>query len=66
MNGTCVQPSMAIISRTNKGLKLTNEKFVTEDFGIDSISKNIIIYAYKFDCSEHKVAKNYKVKLEIK
>ena len=66
LNGTCVQPSMAIISKTKKGLKITNEEFVNSDFGIDSIAKNQIVYGYKYDCSEHKVVKNYRLKLETK
>ncbi|HQZ25767.1 MAG TPA: hypothetical protein PLD18_10745 [Flavobacterium sp.] len=66
LNGTCVQPSMAIISKTKQGLILTNQEFVNSDFGIDSIAENLIVYGYKYDCSEHKVLKNYKLKLEIK
>ena len=65
LNGTCVQPSMAIISKTQKGFKITNEEFVNPDFGIDSTAENQTVYGYKYDCSEHKVLKNYKLKLEI-
>lgn len=66
LNGTCVQPSMAIISKTEKGFKITNEEFVNSDFGIDSIAENQTVYGYKYDCSEHKVVKNYRLKLELK
>ena len=66
LNGTCVQPNIAIISRSKRGLEITNEEFVNSDFGIDSIDVNQIVYGYKYDCSEHKVLKNYKLKLEIK
>ncbi|MBF4465157.1 hypothetical protein [Flavobacterium sp. LC2016-12] len=66
LNGTCVQPSLAIISKTKQGLILTNKEFVNSDFGIDSIAENLIVYAYKYNCSEHKVLKNYKLKLGIK
>lgn len=66
LNGTCVQPSMAIISRSKKGLEITNKEFVNFDFGIDSIGNDQIIYGYKFDCSEHKILKKYRLKLEIK
>lgn len=60
MNGTCVQPTMAIISKTEKGFKITSEEFVNSDFGIDSIIDNQVVYGYKWDCSEHKVLKNYR------
>lgn len=66
LNGTCVQPNMAIISKTKKSFTITNEEFVNQDFGIDSIAENQTVYGYKYDCSEHKVLKNYKLKLEIK
>lgn len=66
LNGTCVQPNMAIISKTEKSFTITNEEFVNQDFVIDSIAENQMIYGYKYDCSEHKVLKNYKLKLEIK
>ncbi|OYU82759.1 MAG: hypothetical protein CFE24_14300 [Flavobacterium sp. BFFFF2] len=65
LNGSCVQPTMAIVSRTKKGFLITNKEFVNPDFGIDSISVDQTIYAYQFDCSEHKVLKNYKLHFEL-
>lgn len=66
LNGTCVQPTMAIITKSEKGFKITNEDFVNSDFGIDSVAENQTVYGYKYDCSAHKVLKNYKLILEIK
>ncbi len=66
LNGTCIQLSLAIISKTKRGLKITNEDFINSNFGVDSIAENQIIYGYKYDCSKHKVFKKYKLKLEIK
>lgn len=65
-NGNCNQPNMAIISRAQNGLEITNEEFVKEDFGIDSIGENQSIYAYKYDCYEHKVLNKYRLKFDIK
>ncbi len=66
LNGSCNQPNMAIISKTEKSFTITNEEFVNQDFGIDSIAENQTVYGYIYDCSEHKVLNNYKLKLEIK
>lgn len=66
LNGICVQPFMAIISKTGKSITITNEEFVNQDFVIDSIAENQTVYGYTYDCSEHKLLKNYKLKLEIK
>ncbi len=65
LNGTCVQPNMAIITRVEKGFIITNENFVNSDFVVERIAENQIFYGYKYDCSEHKVLKKYKLKLEI-
>jgi len=66
LNGTCVQPSWAIVTKFNKTLKLTNEGFLKPNFQIDSIVPNTIIYGSEYDCTEQKITKKYKLKLAIK
>lgn len=66
LNGTCVTPKMAIVSKKSNGLQITNEEFLNSDFGIDSIADDLTVFFSKYDCTQHKVLNKYKVKLELK
>lgn len=46
LNGHCVQPKRAIISRSEKNLIITNEEFIPERFLIDSINKSSVIFYF--------------------
>lgn len=64
LNGHCVQPKRAIISRSKKKLIITNEEFIPERFLIDSINRSSIIFISDFDCSNNKVIKKYRLKIK--
>ena len=64
LNGHCVQPKRAFISRSNKKLIITNEEFIPERFLIDSINKSSIMFISDYDCSNNKVTKKYRLKIK--
>ncbi len=67
LNGNCVQPHFAIISKTTNGYKIFDEDFLPSTFKIDSIVKHhntSYVYAFNFDCSNHKKLKSYRIILQ--
>ncbi|MDI9312935.1 MAG: hypothetical protein QM535_22180 [Limnohabitans sp.] len=64
LNGHCVQPKRAIISRFEKELKITNEEFIPERFLIDSIDKNSVIFISDYECANDTILKKYRLKFE--
>lgn len=66
-SGHCWQPHKAIILDTDKGYTITNEEFIPDNFAIDSVvskDNSVAIYGYDYDCGNHKVLRNYRVKIK--
>jgi hypothetical protein len=65
--GNCVQPHLALISNSNKGLLISNEEFLPPNFIIDSvktIDNKPIIYSRDYDCYNHEFLKKYRIELK--
>lgn len=65
--GHCVQPHKAIISNSEKGLVISDEDFLPNNFTIDSvktIENNYIIYSDDYNCYHNKSLKKYRIKLK--
>jgi len=65
--GNCVQPHLALISNTEKGLAISNEEFLSPNFAIDSLKmedNKPIIYSRDYNCYTKEFLKKYKVQLK--
>ena len=66
-SGHCWQPHKAIVIDNDKGYNITNEEFIPDNFAIDSVvtkDHSVIIYGYDYDCGNHKVLRNLRVKIK--
>lgn len=66
-SGNCWQPHKAIVVDTDKGYKIINEEFIPDNFAIDSVvtkNHNVTIYGYDYDCGNHEVLRNFRVKIK--
>lgn len=66
-SGHCWQPHKAILVDTDKGYKVTNEEIIPDNFAFDSVvtkDHNVTIYGYDYDCRNHKVLRNFRVKIK--
>lgn len=65
--GNCVQPHLALISNTEKGLAISNEEFLQPNFTIDSLkieNSKPIIYSRDYNCYNHEFLRKYKIQLK--
>lgn len=65
--GNCVQPHLALISNTEKGLAISNEEFLSPNFAIDSLKmedNKPIIYSRDYNCYTKEFLKKYKIQLK--
>jgi hypothetical protein len=62
LNGHCFQPSKAIIYKTLKGYKLSDENFIPTNFIIDSAA-NSFVYGYDYECGRRGIVRQCKIRL---